>query len=118
MNMLEINSQTVPSKNLNSFSHAPLRSLNRGAVPFEGLLDFAGEGRFARSHIMNEFFFRSDLHARVILLLIAEGRDGLPIIVTGKDANLISEGFEFRYAVILPLGVPAGQIGPATATNK
>src|SRR5215475_3782070 len=81
-------------QNLNSLSHPSLRSLNRRAVPFERLLDFAGQGRFARGHIVNELFFRSDLHARVILLFIAEGRDGLPIIVTGKDTNLISEGLE------------------------
>src|SRR5262245_58242922 len=82
--------------NLNSLAHSSLCSLNRRAVPFQGLLDFTGKGRFARDHIVNEFFLRIDLHARVILFLIAEGRDGLPIIVTGKDANLISEGFEFR----------------------
>jgi hypothetical protein len=48
---------------LNSFAHPSLGSLNRCAVPFEGLLDFAGQGRFAGRHIVNEFFFGSDLHA-------------------------------------------------------
>src|SRR5437016_4522040 len=102
---------------LNSLAHSSLRSLDRCAVPFEGRLDFPGQGRFAQCHIANELFFGNDLHARVILFLVAERRDGHPIVVTGKDANLISEGFEFRQTVILPLGVPSRQIGPAAATD-
>jgi hypothetical protein len=43
--------------------HPSLGSLNRCAVPFEGFLDFAGQGRFARRLIVNELFFGSDLHA-------------------------------------------------------
>ena len=80
-------------------------------------MDFPGQGRFAGRHIVNEFFSGGDLHARVILLLVAEGRDGLAIVVTGEDANLISKRFEFRQTVILPLGVPSREIGPAAATN-
>src|SRR4029434_6447928 len=95
---------------LDSLTHPSLRSLDRRALPFEGLQDFAGQGRFAGRHIVNELFFSGDLHARVVLLLVAERRDRLPIVVTGKDANLISEGFEFPQTVILPLGVPTRQI--------
>jgi len=108
---------SVGDLNLNPFAHPSLGSLDRCAVPFEGLLDFPGQGRFAQCHIVNELFFGSDLQARVILFLVAEGRDGLPVVVTGKDANLISEGFEFRQTVILPLGVPSRQIGPAAPTD-
>ena len=103
---------------LDSLAHPSLGSLDRRAVPFEGLLDFAGQGRFAGRHIVNELFFGGDLHARVVLLLVAERRDRLPVVVTGKDANLISEGFEFRQTVVLPLGVPSRQIGPAAAANQ
>ena len=45
---------------LNSLAHPSLGSLDRCAVPFEGLLDFPGQGRFAERHIVH--FFESDLH--------------------------------------------------------
>jgi hypothetical protein len=57
--------------NLDSLAHSSLRSLDRCAVPFEGLLDFPGQGRFGQCHIVNELFFGNDLHARVILFLVA-----------------------------------------------
>ena len=67
---------------------------------------------------MNELISGGDLHARIILLLVAESRDGLAIVVTGEDANLISKRFEFRQTVILPFGVPSREIGPAAATDE
>jgi len=44
---------------LNSLAHPSLGSLDRCAVPFEGLLDFPGQGRFAERHLVD--FFESDL---------------------------------------------------------
>ena len=58
---------------LNSFAHASLRPLDRRAVPFEGLLDFPGQGRFARGHEVDKLFLRGDLQAWVVLLLVAQG---------------------------------------------
>ena len=54
------------SNPLDSLAHPSLGSLDRRAVPFEGLFDFSGKRRFAGGHIVNEFFFGGDLHARVV----------------------------------------------------
>ena len=60
------------AEQLNSFSHTSLGALDRRAVPFEGFLDFSRQGRFARGHEVDEFFFARDQHTRIILFLVAQ----------------------------------------------
>jgi hypothetical protein len=63
---------TLNCQQLNSLSLSSLCALNGRAVPFEGFLDFSRQGRFARGHEVDEFFFADEPHARIILSFVAQ----------------------------------------------